>query len=116
MVLECPAVQPERYALNQTPNLHDTVLIILVLPAAVHQLDIQSRSQLKRFCEEDSNALENAYRQRAEELEKAWWNEQAELSSGPAAAGKGAVPEEETASTQWQVSMTLMTYTSSICC
>ena len=45
-------------------------------------------------------------RQRSEELEKAWWNEQAELSSGPAAAGKGAVPEEEAASTQWQVSQT----------
>lgn len=31
-------------------------------PAAVHQLDIQSRSQLVRFCEEDSRALEKAYR------------------------------------------------------
>jgi hypothetical protein len=40
----------------------------------------------------------------SDELEKAWWNEQAELSSGPAAAGKGAIPEEEAASTQWQVS------------
>ncbi len=42
-------------------------------------------------------------RLRSDELEKAWWNEQAELSSGPAAAGKGAIPEEEAASTQWQV-------------
>lgn len=42
-------------------------------------------------------------RLRSDELEKAWWNEQAELSSGPAATGKGAIPEEEAASTQWQV-------------
>lgn len=44
-----------------------------------------------------------SFRHRSEELEKAWWSEQAELSSGPAAAGKGAVPEDEVASTQWQV-------------
>lgn len=69
---------------------------------AVHQLDVQSRSQLMRYCEEDSNHLEQQYRLRSDELEKAWWNEQAELSSGPAAAGKGAIPEEEAASTQWQ--------------
>ena len=30
--------------------------------AAVHQLDVQSRSQLTRYCEEDSNALEKEYR------------------------------------------------------
>lgn len=30
--------------------------------AAVHQLDVQSRSQLVRFCEEDSRSLEKAYR------------------------------------------------------
>ena len=30
--------------------------------AAVHQLDVQSRSQLMRYCEEDSNALEEEYR------------------------------------------------------
>ena len=42
-------------------------------------------------------------RVRAEELEKAWWSEQGELSSGPAAAGKNAVPEDEAASTKWQV-------------
>ena len=41
-------------------------------------------------------------RDRSEELEKAWWSEQAELSLGPAAA-KGAVPEDELTSTQWQV-------------
>lgn len=29
---------------------------------AVHQLDVQSRSQLTRYCEEDSNALEQEYR------------------------------------------------------
>ena len=43
------------------------------------------------------------FRKRAEELEKAWWSEQGELSSGPAAAGKNAVPEDEAASTKWQV-------------
>ena len=42
-------------------------------------------------------------RVRAEELEKAWWSEQGELRSGPAAAGKNAVPEDEAASTKWQV-------------
>ncbi|KAL3144354.1 hypothetical protein ABBQ32_004110 [Trebouxia sp. C0010 RCD-2024] len=70
---------------------------------AVHQLDVQSRSQLTRYCEEDSNALEQEYRTRAEELEKAWWSEEAELSSGPAAAaGKNSLPEDEAASTKWQ--------------
>lgn len=29
---------------------------------AVHQLDVQSRSELTRYCEEDSNALEQEYR------------------------------------------------------
>ena len=41
------------------------------------------------------------YREHAEELERAWWNEQAELSSGPDAAGK--VPEDQATSTEWQV-------------
>ena len=49
--------------------------------------------------------LQNSYshlcRDQAEELERAWWNEQAELSLGPDAAGK--VPEDQVTSTEWQV-------------
>jgi len=42
-----------------TRSLAFTVSVSL---AAVHQLDVQSRSQLMRYCEEDSNHLEQQYR------------------------------------------------------
>lgn len=41
------------------------------------------------------------HREQAEELERAWWNEQAELSLGPNSAGK--LPEDQATSSEWQV-------------
>ena len=71
-----------------------------ILPAAM----LHGKKHEKRDTSAQAEAHEGlANRSRAGELEKAWWSEEAELSSGPAAAGKNSLPEDETASTKWQV-------------
>ncbi len=50
----------------------------------------------------------HACRERLDQLERAWWEEEAELSTGPAEQGQGGTisdpsPEEEAGPSDWQV-------------
>ncbi|CAL8470099.1 g9641 [Coccomyxa elongata] len=74
---------------------------------AVYQTDVQHRAHLQRFGDADNVALEKAYRERLDQLERAWWEEEAELSTGPAEQGQGGTisdisPEEEAGPSDWQ--------------
>eukprot|EP00884_Botryococcus_braunii_P003989 jgi/Botrbrau1/13591/Bobra.0307s0010.1 len=51
---------------------------------ALYQQDIPNRANMVRFCNVDNARLEASYRERAEALDRAWWEELAELSQGPA--------------------------------
>ncbi|KAK9808811.1 hypothetical protein WJX72_004107 [[Myrmecia] bisecta] len=65
----------------------------------IYSTDVPHRAHLQRFCLVDSANLETAFRQRADELQRLWWEEHAEL--GPASPEK-PLTENEAASKRWQ--------------
>lgn len=54
--------------------------------------DMPHRAQIQRFCDADSNALEESFRERKDEIESAWWREHSELAEGPKRPGKSTSP------------------------
>lgn len=71
---------------------------------AVYQLDVPHRAHLLRYCDKDNIRLERAYRDQAENIERAWWEEQAQFTSGPANKdqAKQKPANDEEASVSWQ--------------
>lgn len=57
--------------------------------------DIPHRAQIQRFCDADSNALEERFREQKDEIESAWWQEHSEVAEGPKVPTKSASPKDE---------------------
>lgn len=54
-----------------------------IFAALKDYLDIPHRGTLLRFCDADSLKLENAYRSKSEDIERAWWVEEASFTASP---------------------------------
>ncbi|KAL4854538.1 Phospholipase SGR2 [Chlorella vulgaris] len=71
--------------------------------------EVPHRGSLLRFCESDSAALEAAYRTRHADLERCWWEEEAELQKGSgaeeAAAAEAAAAHPAASQDAWSYFM-----------